>query len=171
MICYHGYSFVGETRSLNQPDTDAEQFSYDESIDSDSAESTGSDSAETTGSDSAESTDSESPATVNPRQPVAGQAQDAQHVVGAVTPQPGSSNPLPEANEGPNPSERVQSAIPTLGPSYPVQEAGCFDCWDTAPEETEHPHQPLQDYFFVMASRPSKLVLLSYTTENSAYFY
>ena len=60
--------FLGETRSVDRPDTDAERLNP------------------------AETTDPESSATVNPQQPVTGPAQEAQQAVGTIASQPGPSN-------------------------------------------------------------------------------
>ena len=64
--------FVGKTRSLNRPHTDADPFS------------------------SAKTTDPESSAEVHPQQPVTGQNQEAQQA--GVAPQPGPSNPVLETH-------------------------------------------------------------------------
>ena len=163
--------FSGETRSVNQPGTDAERFN------------------------TAETTDPESSATVNPQQPITGPAEEAQQAVGvgAVATQHGPSNIVHETHATvtqqsagrrgtvglpagqqpelpvavrPNPSQRAQPAIPTIEPGLPVQEVGGFVGYLVEPEEPEHPQQPLQDYIIVFASQPSKFIICSYATET-----
>ena len=66
--------FVGETRSVSRPGTDAERINP------------------------AETTDPESSATVNPQQPDTGPAHEEQQAVGAVALQPGPSNTVHETH-------------------------------------------------------------------------